>query len=99
MPSEPGAQLRGGRLGRLQVGDRLDRLGAPLLGSDRPDFSADLDRLGGVGKKNSRLDGDNFEGSFLDPSVSAVILGVGDGDVVPRKLGQFGVFPILWTRS
>ena len=32
--------------------------------------------------------GDDFQGAFLDASVAAVVLGVGDGDIRPGQPGE-----------
>jgi hypothetical protein len=35
--------------------------------------------LGGVREQDPVVDGDDFQGAFLDPPVAAVVLSVGDG--------------------
>ena len=44
--------------------------------------------LGGVGEQDPVIDGDNFQGPFLDSPVTAVVLGVGAGNLGPREPGE-----------
>ncbi len=92
--SDPAGQFGGGGLLGGQGDDGVDDLGAPGvllpgLGSDPLGPADDLDGLGGAGEPEPPGgvgDGDDLQGSFLDPPVRPACGGVPEGYVLPRQL-------------
>src|SRR5664279_193061 len=66
-----------------QVGDGVHGFGAPFAAVPFADLAGHLDGLGGVREQDPGRNGDDFQGAFLDPSVSAVVLGMSNGEIGP----------------
>src|SRR5664280_2970194 len=81
--AEPGGELVGAGLVGGEVGDGVDGFGAPFTAVACADSGGHLDSLGGVWEQDPVVNGDDFQGTFLDAPVTAVVLGVGDGNISP----------------
>lgn len=65
VPAQGVGELDGGGLLGSQVGDRVDRFGAPPAAGQRPAAAGDLKRQPGVREADSSADRGEFEGALL----------------------------------